>query len=632
MDGLGATQLDLLAHHRARTLDVLLTAAAAYDGRRLRENAAGKELLALPPEMLVSVAVSAAAAAVDRRRLRHESADARGVVRLEAADAFPAEVLDALKRRHLPFGCDDIELLLDLATSTMDRERPAAHSFETMSFAVAAASRLLSAEVASATVVAALERAAQAIDALGPAPRGQASELRRRIRALAATQAPGGLLDLLVVDPRDAWAEPAKEALRMHWERWDGVQELVALMARARRTRPTETWRRQAARLARSYADLGVLLRALLEPIPRIDLTSSGMSSPPTWLLAPDNEILARGAVWATTEIDAPWVVPLLGRLALRGAAPSPHPNVTIALSLPVASGAVEALAAIGTPRAHDELRTLLAEIRRRDLLRRIAAIIGEPATETRARDERIRREKRRSVELRADPEPQERQRLATAAVRRDLGPLLRQRGFDDSAGRTFWREAGDRVETVHCRADPGGLTLELGIWFRFVPRLTVVPESEGLARPAFHACDLRGHVHAWDRDLRVAGTKAEAWFQRWRRLDALLRWLLVGSPSDTVYAQGARGSASHALLTGYVALQLGEDAVARRHLGNAAASYREHLDDGRSREPSDVGADWHAWVARVEADAALIGAAGRPAGTHRPPGRQRPPGAPPVP
>ena len=32
MDRLGATQLDLLARHRARSLDVLLTTSAAYRG------------------------------------------------------------------------------------------------------------------------------------------------------------------------------------------------------------------------------------------------------------------------------------------------------------------------------------------------------------------------------------------------------------------------------------------------------------------------------------------------------------------------------------------------------------------------------------------------------------------------
>ena len=91
---------------------------------------------------------------------------------------------------------------------------------------------------------------------------------------------------------------------------------------------------------------------------------------------------------------------------------------MTIALSRPVASAAVEALGLIGTPEATRGLRALLAEVHRRDLLRRIAAIVGEPTPETHARDERIRREKRRAVQRRADPEPQERQRLATAAVR----------------------------------------------------------------------------------------------------------------------------------------------------------------------------------------------------------------------
>ena len=47
--------------------------------------------------------------------------------------------------------------------------------------------------------------------------------------------------------------------------------------------------------------------------------------------------------------------------------------------------------------------------------------------------------------------------------------------------------------------------------------------------------------------------------------LSAVLRWLLVGSPSDAVHTLGPRGSATHALLTGYVAMELDETAVARR-------------------------------------------------------------------
>ena len=604
MERLRAIQLDLLARHRARALDVLLPASATYDGRRrLRDTPEGKALLALPAELLVSIAVSAAAAAVERRRMQSAEADTREVVRFDAADAFPSEILAALRRRRLPFTRADIELILDLGTSTMDYERPFARSFETVAFGVAAAAAHLRTQVASASLLASLERAGQAIDALGPS--SGPADLRRRIRALTSAQLPPGLLDLLVVDPRDAWAEPAKETLRDHAERWDGIQELVVLLARARGARPTRTWRRAASGLAVQYEGLGELLRALLEPVLVIDLSSSGLPRPPAWLLAPDNEVLVKGAAWATAELDEPWVVPLLGRLALRGAAPSPHATVTTSLSLPVASAAVEALAAIGTPAAGRELGTLLSEIRRRDVLKRIATIVGEPGQETRARDERIRREKRRAVTRRADPEPQERQSQAAAAVRRDLGPTLRDAGFTTIVGRTFWRALPDRVETVHCKAHRGGMTLELGIWFGFVPRRTTVVERAGEPTPAAHACDLQGNVHAWDDDLRAAGTAAEKWFLRWRPLPAVLRWLLVGSPSDETFGPGLRGTPGHALLTGYVARELGESAVARRHLERAAASYRTVADERRARGAAEAAADLDAWVARLESDAA---------------------------
>ena len=203
--------------------------------------------------------------------------------------------------------------------------------------------------------------------------------------------------------------------------------------------------------------------------------------------------------------------------------------------------------------------------------------------------------------------------------------------GFSDSAGRTFWRAFDDRVEVIHCRAHSGGLTLELGLWFRFVPRRAPVAERDGRPRPTAQSSDVLGNVHAWDGNLRVAGEKAAAWFARWRPLTAVLRWLLVGSPSDAVHTPGPRGSATHALLTGYVAMQLGETAVARRHLGLAAASYREQFDDRRSRPIRGVDPAWGAWVARLETDAALTGATARPDAATPPP-RQPPPGAPPVP
>jgi hypothetical protein len=312
-----------------------------------------------------------------------------------------------------------------------------------------------------------------------------------------------------------------------------------------------------------------------------------------------------KGATWATIAIDEPWVVPLLGRLALRGSAAAPHPAVTTALSYKVASASVEALAAIGTRDAQAELRTLLAELRRRDLLRRIAAVVGEAATETRARDERIRREKRRAVQRKAAAEPQQRQRLASQSVRRDLAPHLRAAGFADSAGRTFWRLLDDRVETLHCKAHAGGLTLELGIWFRFVPRPTRVAERDGRPRPPSHLCDLRGNIHTWHDDLPEAGANAERWFARWRPLPAVLRWLLVGRTSDAVFGPGAHGSPQHTLLTGYVARELGEEKVARKRLAEAAAFFRESFEGRAATGVADDASEREAWVEQLEADAA---------------------------
>lgn len=599
---LGTAQLDLLAHHRTAALDVLLAASAAYDGRaRLRETPAGAALIAQPPDRLVSVAVSAVAAVVESRRRRREREAGPEYVDVEAADAFAAELLAVLRRRRLPFRRRDVELLLDLGASTLDRERPSVLSVEALSFAVSAAESLLRVEGAAASLLEALERAGDAIDRVGPTPRSRASEIRARIRSLGAAQVPGGLLDLVVVDPRDAWAEPARELLRTHAERWDGLQGFLALVARARAPRPTRTWRRQAAAAAAAYDGLGDLLRGLLEPLLRIDLSTSGVPRPPAWLLAPENEVLVKGVVWATASVDAPWVVPLLGRLTLRGAAPSPHPTVTTAQSLPVAGAAVETLAEIGSPHAMRELRTLLEELRRRDLLRRIAVIVREPAPETRARDERIRREKRRAVKLRSDPGPQERQRRATTAVRRSLAPLLRDAGFTDSSGRTFWRVLDDRVETAHCRAGGDGLALVLGIRFSFVPRAPSVAPA-GHPRPHERACDLRATVRVHGDDLEAAGVRVLAWFDRWRPLAAVLRWLLIGTQSEEAYAQGGRGTTEHALLTGYVARQAGEEAVARRQLGQAAVALRGSLGDLRSEGDAQA---LETWVSRVEADAA---------------------------
>lgn len=602
MDGLRTEQHELLRRHREAALDLLLVVASGYTGSTpLRDLPEGRALLQEPPERLVPIAVSAAAAAVERRRFQQDAADSDRSYAFDSADSFPIEVLHALARRRLPFAAEDVELLLDLGSTTMRPDRVLGRSFEAMAFGASAARGLLEHEPGAPAVLAALGRAGAALDVLGLDDSGGA--LRARIRALVAAHAPGGLLDLSVLDERDGWAEAAAGVFRRHAQGWDDAQQLVALLARAHGSRPTAAWRRRSAELAGAYEDYGDLVRGLLDPLLRIELVASGVPWPPVWLVAPGNEAFVRGAAWAAVDVREAWVVGVLGRVALRGAAPSPHPRVTTALCHAAASGAVEALAELGGPAARAELRTLLAEVRRRDLAKRIAAALGEPPEAIEARDQRLRRQKRRLVQLSADPEPRRRQRAASAYVRRDLAPMLRAAGFDDSAGRTFWRALDDRVEVLHCRARTSGLTLELGIWFRFVPRAYPVPEHEGRARPGEGHCDLRGRVEVRSDGLEAAGRESALWFARWRPLDAVLALLQGDAQTEDAFGWGARGSPRHRVLTGYLAREVGDRELARGQLSLAAAYYRGELES-HGADP-DRTPEWEAWVELLEADAA---------------------------
>jgi hypothetical protein len=180
---------------------------------------------------------------------------------------------------------------------------------------------------------------------------------------------------------------------------------------------------------------------------------------------------------------------------------------------------------------------------------------------------------------------------------------MLRAAGFDDSAGRTFWRHLDDRVEVLHCKAHRGGLTLELGIGLRFGPRPDPVPERAARERPGAVHSDIRGNVHVWSQDLESAGRESALWFARWRSLSAVLRWLREGAQADDAFGWGSPGSPLHRTLTGYVAREVGDLDHARGQLALAAAYYRGQLAErGRSPEP-----EWEAWVEALEADAARV-------------------------
>ena len=241
----------------------------------------------------------------------------------------------------------------------MRPDRILGRSYETLSFGLVAAGHLLEREPGSPPVLGGLERAGAALDKVGLAEAERRSGGGSRLCSRATRRA--GCSTSPCSTGGTAGAEPVADALRRHAQEWDDAQQLVALLAAATGTRPTNEWRRRSRVLASSYGGYGELLRGLLEPLLWIEPVSSGVPRPPIWLvLAPGNETLVRGAVWAVADVDEARVVPLLGRLALRSAAPSPHPKVTTALCHPAASGAIEALAAIGGPDAHAELRRLL--------------------------------------------------------------------------------------------------------------------------------------------------------------------------------------------------------------------------------------------------------------------------------
>jgi hypothetical protein len=120
VEGLRTDQAELLTRHREIAFELFTEAAISFESPpQLRDAPEGRALLDARRETQVAIAVCAAAAAVERRRMQQERARNEATLRLEPADVFPTAVLGVLKRRRLPLTSADVELLLDLATSTM---------------------------------------------------------------------------------------------------------------------------------------------------------------------------------------------------------------------------------------------------------------------------------------------------------------------------------------------------------------------------------------------------------------------------------------------------------------------------------------------------------------------------------
>jgi hypothetical protein len=612
VDALRPDQVALLAEHRFHAHDLveaLYAEVAESHGYPDPSSAALQALLDSEQGLQVSCAIALLAAEHDRIEALPdpppESEIATSVAQaIEDALAGKAEwnsmlvlsgALQTLLGRRPPFSASDVELMLDIG---VDRT-----GFWLFPYTVAAAERVLAAEPGSPAVLAALERATGRLDDHWRASYdADLRAARGRIRALLAANLPAGLLDLSVVSDGDAWAEPARAVLAGHDKRWEGVPDALALFAAARTSKPTKKWDARCAELLDGRPELPSLSRELLELVLEIDLvpTPDTVPYPPRWLLAPGNETLLKGAVWSLRNVPDDWVVPLFGRLALRGAAPSPDDGVPTPLSATVANASVDSLIARETDEARDELRRLLSELRRRDLLKRIAASLGESHDATTARDDAVRREKQRAVRAKADPRPQLEQRSLSTRVRTELAPRLRDLGFTAKKGRTFWRHQPDRVEVVHVASRRGEASVRAGVWFRGARERRTPALEDGDAYPSEAACHLLTGIDA--DDLAQAAVDAETWFLRWDDLAAVLSHLLSDAHEDVHV--GGSGSASRDLLIGYLAPKAGRRELAAEHLSRAAAFHRELLENRRSIAPRDVTPDWEAWVDGLEADA----------------------------
>lgn len=617
VEGLRPDQVALLAQRRERSrdvLDALLAEVELSRGLPDSDAQAFSGLLRSPPDLRVACVISVLAAEHERlgaAAAAAESDDPRAdaLRALEAALAGALEgteplpnpmlvmgiALDKLQARRLPFSASDVELMLDLG---LDRT-----AFWLFPLTVAAAERVLSVEPGNPPVLSALERAAGRLDDHW---RGHYdSDLRAarmRIRALVAASSPGGLLDLSVVQEGDAWAEPARAAMVAHAGRWEGVQDVLAHLASTRGSKPTKAWAVRAAQLLEAHSDAASLFQELLELVLEIEVvpTPDVVAWPPRWLLAPGNETLLKGAAWSLRFVCGDWVVPLLGRLALRGAARSPDDIVTTPLSASVANAAVDTLIALATAEGEAELRRLLYELRRRDLLKRIAAALDESPAETASRDEAIRREKKRAVREKANPRPAAEQRDASTRVRTELAPRLWDLGFTSRSGRTFWRRHVDRIEVLHVASKRGVLSVEAGVWFAAPRRRREPPIPDGELCPSFAQCDLQTRL-APD-DLADSALRAEGWFLRFEDRAGVLAFLLSDENEDVA---GAPGSPVRDWLIGYLAPHAGRPELAAEHLGRAAAFYREQLEARRDLAPGDMTPDWESWVEGLEADAA---------------------------
>lgn len=299
---------------------------------------------------------------------------------------------------------------------------------------------------------------------------------RRTAHRLLAQFLPAGVLDLSVVQDGDNWAEPARLAARSSDP--VAVEGLVRLLGELGHRAPTRAWG-SAMTAVLAEQDPRQLLGTWLQLAAHTEETSELVPNAPyTRLFAPGNDDLVRAAVFAVRYLPEhePFPVEELGMLVRRGAATRPghrdpvaeelasKPSSTESFALRVATASIDTLGAASRPECVLELERLMEDVTRRDLVRRIGALLGEAGVQrAQERERELRRVKAAAVRRKADPRPREVRAEVDKLLRRHLGPTLRGLGFRVS-GRTWRRSSESQVEVISITSSGTSIRAECGV------------------------------------------------------------------------------------------------------------------------------------------------------------------------
>jgi hypothetical protein len=296
----------------------------------------GRELLAQPPETLVSAVLVAAA---------------RGRSSVAFAWSPHARIIATVTRKRLPFTEQDAEQLLSFARGA--RRETYAELLKTALNAIERAGP----ERFTRALVAETKRLERRWEEL---PSADAARLRARILSLVPDDATFSL------PAEDDWAKRVRPQVR-------GAEALLQHFATATQSKPTQAWTRKATQLLEEREEfVQTLLEAAADAEVRLlHQTQYQGEIYRTYLyLAGPNANVVKGAVWAAGVLDAGWAAPLLTRIVRKA----------YTLNDGLANACILTLGELSDERAVRELATLQASIKHRAYQKRIVAALESAA------------------------------------------------------------------------------------------------------------------------------------------------------------------------------------------------------------------------------------------------------------